>query len=97
MELIIEACEGGFFIAKLTQHDHNEQWLRLMCRRQGLTYRDNMRFHSLDHIRDYFAPLTPQSVWLVYNHAYDEMIGMPSSATVSRQPLYWYARRSKSA
>ena len=97
MELIIEACEGGFFIARLTQHDHSERWLRLVCQRQGLTYRHNMRFRSLDHIRDYFAPLTPESVWLVYNHAYDEMIGLPSVIRASRQPLHWYVRRCKSA
>ncbi|WP_053982099.1 DUF6482 family protein [Marinagarivorans algicola] len=90
MNLVIQACEGGFYIAKLTDEAHSERWLRALCHRHGLTYKANMRFHSLAHIREYFAALIPVNVWLEHNTAYDEMIGLPSGEGSYRQPLYWY-------
>lgn len=90
MNLVIEACEGGFYIAKLSDEAHSERWLRVVCNQHGLVYKANMRFNSLGHIRDYFAPLAPSSVWLQHNCAYDEMIGLPSGEAPFRQPLHWY-------
>lgn len=90
MELAIEACEGGFYIARLSQPGHNEKWLRSTCQQHGLMYKANMRFYSLSHIREYFEPLLPSRVWLEHNHAFDEMIGLPSTGATHKQPLYWY-------
>ena len=90
MNLIIQACEGGFYIAKLIDENHSERWLRIVCNQHGIAYKPNMRFHSLSHIREYFSPLAPSQVWLEHNCAYDEMIGLPSGERNSRQPLYWF-------
>lgn len=92
MELVIQVVEGGVYIARLNQPEHSERWLRVMCQRRGLSYKANMRFHSLAHVREYFEPLQPDSVWLEHHSAYDEMIGMHSSERVCRQPLYWYCQ-----
>ncbi len=96
MELAIEACEGGFYIAKLSESDRSEKWLRSICQKHGLMYKANMRFYSLSHIREYFEPLLPTDVWLEHNHAYDEMIGLPSAGSIHRQPLHWYSVSSLS-
>ena len=90
MNLVIQVCEGGFYIVKLTDEAHSERWLRAVCQQHGLMYKANMRFHSLAHVREHFAPLIPENVWLEHNTAYDEMIGLPSGEGKYRQPLYWY-------
>ena len=90
MNLIIRACEGGFYITKLIDGNLSGRSLRSLCRQHGLVYKANMRFHSLGHIRDYFAPLAPANVWLEHNCAYDEMIGLPGGERNYRQPLYWF-------
>ena len=97
MQLAIHALEGGFYVAKLTDEQHSEKWLRLTCSKHGLAYKANMRFHNLAHIREYFAPLAPEEVSLVHNTAYDEMIGSACSAGNYSQPLHWYVARDASS
>lgn len=97
MELIIEACEGGLYIAKLTEDNHSHRWLRTLCQRHGLAFKANMRFHNLSHIRDYFSSLAPEKVWLIHNNAYDQMIGLPSASIIDRQSLHWYSASTKSS
>lgn len=91
MELAIHACEGGFYLAKLHEEKLSDKDLQNTCRKHGINYKPATKFHSLAHIRDLFGPLAPQAVWLVHNHAYDEMIGLATSAAEHKQPLHWYS------
>ena len=90
MDLLIEACEGGFYIAKIGHPEYSEKTLQKLFRTNGLVYKPNMRFQSLIHIRDYFEAVSPDRVWLEHSLAYDEMIGLPPSGSKHLQPLHWY-------
>ena len=87
MDLTIRTCEGGFYLVNL---EHSEIKPAEICAKHGISYKDNMRFSSLGTIKEYFMSVSPKSVWLLHNTAYDEMIGLPSSELEHRQPLYWY-------
>lgn len=87
MELTIRACEGGFYLAQLSDEATD---VKKVCASQGLRYKDNMKFNNLSNVKDFFNPLSPKQVWLVHNVAYDEMIGLSSNEQEHRQPLFWY-------
>lgn len=87
MELIIRACEGGFYLTQLSDDSDD---VKKKCASQGLRYKDNMKFNSLGNVREFFDVLSPEQVWLIHNVAYDEMIGLSSQEQEHRQPLFWY-------
>lgn len=82
MELVIQACEGGFYLANLNLKGRDE--------RTGRANLEIKRFNSLNRVREYFDDVAPKDVWLCHNVAYDEMIGLPSNESEVRQRLYWY-------
>ena len=90
MQLEIHALEGGIYLAKLSDGDHGEKWLRSVCKKHGVIYKANMRFHNLSHVKEFFEPLAPEDVSLIHNCAYDEMIGSPEIGGTYSQSLYWY-------
>lgn len=89
MELTILACEGGFYLARLSSATDTAD-IEQACAKKGMRYQANERFSSLGRIKAHFATIAPNKVWLVHNKAYDEMIGLPSSEAPHRQPLPWY-------
>lgn len=95
MQLTIVSCEGGFYLASLETHVNVPMLIRL-CAALGVTYRPQQKFFSLQAIKAHFAPIAPSRVWLEHHHAYDEMIGLPSTAGIHRERLYWYSE-AKSA
>lgn len=90
MQLNIVSCEGGFYIATLETHVDVPMLIRL-CAALGVIYRPQQKFFSLQAIKTHFAPIAPSRVWLEHNHAYDEMIGLPSAGGTPRERLYWYS------
>lgn len=89
MELTVYACKGGFYVAKLTDANHSERRLRSTCLRHGISYKANMKFYSLNHIRDLFAPLAPTRVWL--RPECDPHNSLATEAFCRTKQLNWYS------